>query len=76
MRGKKMYSIAVGTPEGSICVEDKDVANIFSRNGIFKFPVFRGIAAVIETMPMGLTDAFASSRLDAMERKKTESRQN
>ena len=34
MRGKKMYSIAVRTPEGSICVEDKDVDNIQQERNI------------------------------------------
>ncbi|MCQ4726763.1 DUF1385 domain-containing protein [Anaerotignum faecicola] len=67
MRGKKMYSIAVRTPEGSICVEDKDVDNIFSRNGIFKFPVFRGIAAFIESMVMGVKIIMRSAKLAGLD---------
>ncbi|MDD3570910.1 MAG: DUF1385 domain-containing protein [Lachnospiraceae bacterium] len=72
MRGKKMYALAVRTPDGEICVEKKNVDSVFSRAGIFKFPIFRGIAAFIESMIMGVKIIMRSAQLAGLEEKTEE----
>lgn len=67
MRGKKMYALAVRTPDGEICVEKKGVDSVFSRAGIFKYPIFRGMAAFIESMIMGVKIIMRSAQLAGLE---------
>lgn len=67
MRGKKMYSIAVRTPEGDICVENSDINSVFSRNGIFRLPIFRGMASFVESMIMGIKIIMRSAKIAGLE---------
>ena len=67
MRGKKIYALAVRTPDGEICVEKKNVDSVFSRAGIFRFPIFRGMAAFIESMIMGVKIIMRSAQLAGLE---------
>ena len=52
MRGKKVYAMAVRNPEGGITVEKDDWGGI-GKKGIFKYPVFRGMAAFIDSLVSG-----------------------
>ncbi|WMI81029.1 DUF1385 domain-containing protein [Anaerotignum sp. MB30-C6] len=52
MRGKKMYAMAVRNPEGGITIEKNQWGGIGSK-GIFKVPIFRGIAAFVDSLITG-----------------------
>ncbi len=52
MRGKKIYAMAVRNPAGEITVEKDDWSGIASK-GIFKFPIFRGMAAFLDSLITG-----------------------
>ena len=47
MRGKKIYAMAVRNPEGEIVVEKKPVGGL-GKKGLFRYPIFRGMAAFVE----------------------------
>ena len=51
MRGEKIYALAVRNPEGEIVVEKKPVMNM--NRGIFKLPIFRGMAAFVDSLVNG-----------------------
>ncbi len=67
MRGKKMYALAVRTPDGSLCVEKEKIDGKLNREGIFKLPVFRGMAAFLESMIMGVKIIMRSAQLAGLE---------
>ena len=51
MRGKKIYALAVRNPEGEIVVEKKPVISM--NKGLFKLPIFRGMAAFVDSLVNG-----------------------
>ena len=67
MRGKKMYALAVRTPDGTITVEKTQLDNVLSRHGIFKLPVFRGMAAFVESLILGVKIIMRSAQLAGLE---------
>jgi len=67
MRGKKVYAMAVHTPDKGLVVEKKTIDNVFNKTGIFKYPVFRGMAAFIESMVMGVKIIMRSAQLAGLE---------
>lgn len=52
MRGKKIYALAVRNPEGGITVEKKEWGSVV-KGGLFKYPVFRGMAAFLDSLISG-----------------------
>ena len=52
MRGKKIYAMAVRNPEGEIVIEKKAVSG-FGKKGIFQYPIFRGMAAFLDSLING-----------------------
>lgn len=52
MRGKKVYAMAVRNPEGGITIEKNDCGGI-GKWGIFKLPIFRGMAAFVDSLVSG-----------------------
>lgn len=52
MRGKKIYAMAVRNPQGGITVEKNEWGGIGAK-GIFKVPIFRGIAAFVDSLITG-----------------------
>ena len=52
MRGKRVYAMAVRNPQGGITVE-KDEWGGIGRKGLFRLPIFRGIAACIDSLVSG-----------------------
>lgn len=52
MRGKKIYAMAVRNPEGEIVIEKKDWGGL-GKKGIFKYPIFRGMAAFVDSLVSG-----------------------
>jgi len=52
MRGKKIYAMAVRNPEGQIVVEKQDWGGL-GRKGLFRLPIFRGIAAFVDSLVSG-----------------------
>ena len=52
MRGKRIYAMAVRNPQGGITVE-KDEWGSIGRKGLFRLPIFRGIAAFIDSLVSG-----------------------
>ncbi|MBR2852086.1 MAG: DUF1385 domain-containing protein, partial [Anaerotignum sp.] len=51
MRGKKIYALAVRNPEGEIVIEKKPVISM--NKGLFKLPIFRGMAAFVDSLVNG-----------------------
>ena len=52
MRGKKIYAMAVRNPEGEIVVEKKPVGGL-GKKGLFRYPIFRGMAAFVDSLVTG-----------------------
>ncbi len=52
MRGKEIYALAVRNPEGEIVVEE-DAWSGIGKKGIFKLPIFRGMAAFADSAISG-----------------------
>ena len=67
MAGKKMYALAVRTPEGTITVEKNQRDNVLSRHKLFKLPIFRGMAAFVESLITGVKIIMRSAQLAGME---------
>lgn len=63
MRGKKVYAMAVRTPEQGIVIEKKDVHSLSAKWGLFRFPIFRGISAFVDSLIMGTKIIMRSAEL-------------
>lgn len=63
MRGKKTYALAVRTPDKDIIIEKTPVGNLGQKKGIFKYPIFRGIAAFVDSLVMGTKMIMRSAEL-------------
>ena len=75
MRGKKMYAMAVRTPDGTLAVEKKDIDDVFSRYKIFKYPIFRGIASFIQSLIIGTKIIMRSTQLAGLEEETDENKE-
>lgn len=67
MMGKEMYAMAVRVPEGNITVEKNPKQKILSKYGLFKLPIFRGIAAFFESLVTGMKIIMRSAQLAGLE---------
>lgn len=63
MRGKKMYAMAVRTPSGEITVEKEPCEGLSAKSTLFRLPIFRGIAAFIDSLIMGTKIIMRSAEL-------------
>lgn len=63
MRGKKMYAMAVRTPNGEITVEKEPCEGLSGKSKLFRLPIFRGIAAFIDSLIMGTKIIMRSAEL-------------
>ena len=54
MRGKKIYTLAVRTPEKDIFTEDVRIDTITKKYPFLKIPVIRGMVAFVESMSIGV----------------------
>ena len=63
MRGRSTYALAVRTPDKNIIVEKTPVGNLGQKKGIFKYPIFRGIAAFVDSLIMGTKMIMRSAEL-------------
>ena len=61
MRGKKIYAMAVRNPEGEIVVEKKPVGGL-GKKGLFRYPIFRGMAAFVDSLVLGHGPSFLRKR--------------
>ncbi len=52
MRGKKIYAMAVRNPQGEITIEKKEWGGL-TKSKLFKLPIFRGIAAFVDSLVTG-----------------------
>lgn len=52
MRGKKIYAMAVRNPAGGITIEKNEWGGVAGK-GLFKLPIFRGIAAFVDSLITG-----------------------
>lgn len=62
MRGRTIYAMAVRTPEG-IVIEKEQVSALSKKWGFFRLPVFRGMAAFIDSLVMGTKIIMRSAEL-------------
>jgi uncharacterized protein YqhQ len=53
MRGPKKTEIAVRLPDGSISVEEMNVSSLQQKNKLWRIPVFRGVAAFVDSLSIG-----------------------
>lgn len=53
MRGPKKTEIAVRMPDGSISAEEMDVCSLQQKNKVWRLPVFRGVAAFVDSLSVG-----------------------
>lgn len=53
MRGKKVYTLAVRKPDGSMAVEKSPVKSPQEKIAILKLPIFRGIVAFLDSLISG-----------------------
>ncbi|MBS4959710.1 MAG: DUF1385 domain-containing protein [Clostridiales bacterium] len=63
MRGKGMYALAVRTPDHQVVVEKTKITGIGLRKGIFRYPVFRGMAAFVDSLIIGTKTLMRSAEL-------------
>ncbi len=63
MRGKKIYAMAVRNPEGGITVEKNNCNGLGSKSGLFKLPIFRGMAVFVDSLVMGTKILMRSAEL-------------
>lgn len=63
MRGKSIYAMAVRTPEEGIIIEKKPVTGLGLKKGIFKYPIFRGMAAFADSLVSGTKILMRSAEL-------------
>jgi uncharacterized protein YqhQ len=55
MRGPGQYVAAVRTPDGAITTKRTDLKTWGDRWPLFKLPIFRGLAALVESMSLGIS---------------------
>ncbi|MCI1930847.1 MAG: DUF1385 domain-containing protein [Clostridia bacterium] len=67
MRGKKMYAMAVRRPDGTLCIEKEPINDVFNKNSIFKLPIFRGVAAFVQSLVIGVKIITRSSQIAGLE---------
>lgn len=74
MRGKKIYAMAVRTPSDGIIIEKQPVIGLGLKCGLFKYPIFRGMAAFLDSMIMGTKILMRSAELagDAIDQENEE----
>jgi uncharacterized protein YqhQ len=60
MRGKFNWAVAVRTPDGSIHSEEHDLISGAAKHGWMRWPVVRGVVALVETLSLAM-QAFAVS---------------
>lgn len=53
MRHEDKYSIAVRRPDGEIEVKIEDYKSVLGKYGIFKKPIFRGVAGFVDSLVVG-----------------------
>ena len=63
MRGKNMYAMAVRREDGSLQIEKKQMKPFGSKRKLFKLPVFRGMAAFIDSLVLGTRITMASAEI-------------
>ncbi len=54
MRGKRMYAIAIRKPNQDIVIDKKPIKSFADRCSLFKWPIFRGMLAFVESMVVGI----------------------
>lgn len=65
MRGPSTRAVAVRRPEGDIAVDQKSVGSITQRYPFLKWPLVRGVVALVESLVMGM-EALSYSANQAM----------
>ena len=63
MRGQKIYAMAVQTPEKGLVVEKKDITGGLNKIGLFRLPIFRGMAAFVDSLIVGTQIMMRSAEL-------------
>jgi len=76
MRGKKGYAMAVRRAEGSISVVEGSLSNIAQKNPILKWPLIRGVHALVSSMSLGFASLSQSADIafDGIEEEENPSR--
>lgn len=62
MRGKKIYAMAVRNPEGGITIEKNEWGGL-GKKGIFRLPIFRGVAAFWDSLVSGTKNLMRSAEI-------------
>lgn len=67
MRGKKMYAMAVWKTDGTLEVEKTPLNGGLYTFGLFRVPIFRGMAAFLQSMVLGVKIIMRSAQLAGLE---------
>lgn len=67
MRGKNMYAMAVRRPDGTLCIEKESINDVFNKNKLFKLPIFRGVAAFVQSLVIGVKIITRSTQIAGLE---------
>ncbi len=70
MRGKAAVGIAVRTPSGDIAVRRQALSSWGERWPVFKLPLLRGLASLLESMLLGMNSLMDSANLAGEEEEK------
>jgi len=73
MRGRSQIAIAVQTPEAGVVVQKQALATWGDRWSVFKLPLLRGLAAMVESMVLGLQSLVYSANMAGEEEEKLSS---
>lgn len=55
MRGPKRVAIAVRRPDGEIAIKEQEVNSITQRYPLLKWPILRGMVAMVESLSIGIS---------------------
>jgi uncharacterized protein YqhQ len=71
MRGERVSTLAVRTPDGSIVVETNPLES-FYRNRLFKLPLLRGLLGIWDSLVLGMRAITSSAQIQVGEEEKIE----
>jgi uncharacterized protein YqhQ len=73
MRGRKRVAVAVRAPDGTVIVQNQPLAVWSDRWPLFRLPLLRGLAALVESLTLGLRSLIYSANMAGEEAEKLDS---
>ena len=76
MRHKEKYSVGVRRPDSEIEIKIEDYKSVFGKAGIFKKPLFRGVAGFVDSLVIGTKCLMYSAEIAGDEEDEEEKKKN